>query len=369
MTPSFTVKGVLAAAGGVAMLAAALPAAAQSDFYKGKEIRVLIGYSAGGGYDAYARLVSRHMANFIPGHPGIVPQNMPGAGSAVAAQYLTHKAPHDGTVMATLGQNLPLSQALYPGNAKFDTRAMIWIGNANEGNNVVTIWHTAGIHDWKDLTEKQVIVGATNVRSTSVMYPRAMNNILGTRFKIITGFRGGSRINLATERGEVQGRGSNAWASVKAKTPDWLKKNLITIPVQMGLSKEKDLPDVPLVMNLAPNEAGKQVLRLISSGVRIGRPLVATPGVPPDRVRTLRAAFDATMKDPKFLSEAHRMKLDINPVSGVEVQKVVDEVVSAPADIVALTKAALTKGETFDCKSLVKDKKLCKSKKKKKHKK
>lgn len=369
MTLSITIKRTVAAAGGVALLSAVQPALAQSTgaFYKDKSIRVLIGYSAGGGYDAYARLVSHNMARFIPGHPRIVDQNMPGAGSAIAGQYLANKAPRDGTVMATLGQNLPLSQVLYPKNAKFDTRAMIWIGNANEGNTVVAIWHTASIRTWKDLTKKQVIVGATNSRSTSVMYPRAMNNILGTKFKIITGFGGGSRINLAMERGEVQGRGSVAWASLKAKDPRWLKKHLITIPVQMGLTKEKDLPNVPLLMNLASNEAGRRVLELLSSGVRIGRPLVTTPGVPVARVQALRAAFDATMKDPKFLSEAKRMRLDINPVSGVEVQKVVDRVVSTPEDIVALTRAALTKGKTFNCKSLVKDKKFCKSKKKRRH--
>jgi tripartite-type tricarboxylate transporter receptor subunit TctC len=362
----------IALAAGVSLgLAAAVsvPAAqAADDFYKGKNIRVIIGYGPGGGYDIYARFVTRHMSRFIPGNPTMVPTNMPGAGSARAAQHLMVGAPQDGSVLATLGQNLPLDQALNPKKAKYDTRKLIWIGNANRGNNVVMIWHTAGINSIEDAKKKDVYTSATGVTSTSVQYPRVLNNMFGTRFKIISGFGGGRELNLAIERGEVQGRGSNAWASIKANTPHYIKDNLVKIILQMGLEREKDLPDVPLLIDLARNPAERRVLELISAGVDIGRPLVTTPGVPADRVKLLRGAFDATMKDPKFLAEAEKAKFDINPVSGEKVQKIVENIVSAPDDIVQLVKAAMTKGQVFDCKATVKDPKLCQAPKKKKKK-
>ncbi len=354
---------------GIACLAPApVHAAGDMTFYKGKTIRVLIGYSAGGGYDAYARLVSRNMARYIPGNPTVVPQQMPGAGSLVAAGYLYHKAKRDGTVMATISQNAAISKILEPKRVKLDPGKLTWIGNANEGNNIIMMWHTAKVKSWKDLKKREYIIGGVGTRGTSVQYPRAMNNVLGTKFKIIHGFRGGSRINLAMERGEVEGRGSNAWTSLKARTPRYLKEKLVTVVVQMGLTKEKDL-DVPLLHTLAPNEAGRQVLRLLSSGVRVGRPLVSTPGLPVSRVQTLRSAFNATMDDKQFLAEAKRAKLDVNPVSGIEVQKLILETLQAPMEIVKLTRAALSKGKLFKCKAIVKNKKLCKSKKKKKKKK
>lgn len=356
---------VLTCLGAIAIASAPADAA---DFYKGKKVRVIIGFSPGGGYDTYARLIARHMARYIPGHPTMVPQNMPGAGGGLATRYMGVKAARDGTVLATISQNSALAQALDPKIVKYDVSKLQWIGNVNEGNNVVIIWHTAKIKTWKDLTKKVVIVGATGLRGTSVQYPRVMNNILGTKFKIIAGFAGGSRINLAMERGEVEGRGSNAWASLKSRTPRYIKENLVTIPIQMGLVKEKDL-DAPLLMDLAPNEATRQVLRLISAGVRVGRPIATTPGVPADRVKLLRKAFNAAVKDKKFLAEAKRARLDINPVSGEEVTKVIMETLATPKDILELTRAALTKGKVFKCKALVKNKKLCRSKKKKKKKK
>ena len=365
--------GSMALAAGIALglgAGVAIPGAlAADDFYKGKNIRVIIGYGPGGGYDIYARFVTRHMSRFIPGAPTMVPTNMPGAGSARAAQYLMVSAAQDGSVLATLGQNLPLDQALNPKKAKYDTRKLNWVGNSNRGNNVVMIWHTAGINSIEDAKKKDVYTSATGVTSTSVQYPRVLNNMFGTRFKIISGFGGGRELNLAIERGEVQGRGSNAWASIKASTPHYIKEKLVKIILQMGLEREKDLPDVPLLIELARNPAERRVLELISAGVDIGRPLVTTPGIPVERLKLLRGAFDATMKDPAFLAEAAKAKLDINPLSGERVQAIVENIVTAPEDIVALVKAAMTKGKVFDCKATVKDPKLCAAPKKKKKKK
>lgn len=366
MIRRLTTVGVLAGIASLAMTAA--PSAQAEDFYKGKTVRMIIGYGPGGGYDVYGRFVARHMGRILPGAPTVVPQNMPGAGSARAAQYLIVNAPQDGTVWATLGQNLPLDQALNPKKAKYDTRKLLWLGNINRGNNVIMMWHTSGVKTIEDAKKKDVYTSATGETSTSVQYPRALNNIFGTRFKIIAGFGGGSELNLAIERGEVQGRGSIAWASVKANVPHYLTEKKVNIILQMGLQREKDLPDVPLLIDLARNPAERRVLELISAGTDIGRPLVTTPGVPADRVKLLRTTFEALPKDKTFMEEAAKAKLDIDVVPGDQIQKIVENIVTAPPDIVELVKAAMTKGAVFDCKALVKDQSLCEAPKKKKKK-
>jgi tripartite-type tricarboxylate transporter receptor subunit TctC len=365
-------RGLMAAAG-LALIATSVPAQAADpvkDFYKDKKVRVIISTNPGGGYDIYARFMTRHMAKFIPGNPRMVAQNMPGAGHRRAAQYLAYKAARDGSVIATVSQGLPFAQLVWPKkHKKIDTRKFIWIGNVNEGNNVLMLWHTSGIKTWKDLQTKAIVVGGTGAGSTSGQYPRAMNNVLGTKMKIILGFQGGPQMNLAMERGEIDGRGSNAWASIKGITPDYLKNNQVILPVQMGLTRAPDLPNVPLIWELGRNEAEIKVLKLMTMASRIGRPTLAPPGVPAARVAALRAAFDAAVSSKAFIAEATKRKLEINPVSGIEVQRVVQEILSTPPEIVALARAAVTKGKVFKCKALVKNKKMCKKKKKKKKKK
>jgi tripartite-type tricarboxylate transporter receptor subunit TctC len=338
-------------------------------FYKGKRVRVIISTSPGGGYDLYARFVTRHMAKFIPGNPRMVAQNMPGAGHRRAAQYLSLKAPRDGSVIATMSQGLPFAQIVWPEKHKrIDAGQYIWIGNVNEGNNVLMLWHTTGIKKWEDLRKKQIVVGGTGAGSTSGQYPRAMNNILGTKMKIILGFKGGSQMNLAMERGEIDGRGSNAWASIKGITPQYMAKNQLILPVQMGLKRAPDLPNVPLIWELGRNEAETKVLKLMVMASRIGRPVLVPPGVPADRVAALRAAFDAAVSSKAFIAEAKKRKLEINPVSGVVVQATVKEILATPPELAKLARAAVTKGKVFKCTALVKNKKMCRSKKKKKKK-
>jgi tripartite-type tricarboxylate transporter receptor subunit TctC len=342
------------------------PAQAADDFYRGRNVRVIISASAGGGYDTYARLVTNHMARFIRGEPRMVHQNMPGAGHRIAAGYLYTKAAHDGSVIGSVGQTLPRQQAIGEKGIQFDTRKFNWIGNPNEGNNLVVVWHTTGVKTIEDAKRKEVLIGGTGAGSITSTLPRVLNNVLGTKFRIIWGFRGGSAVNLAMLRGEVEGRGSLAWASLRGTKYEWYRDKKVNILVQVGLRKEKDLPDVPLLMDLARNEAERRVFRMISSDVSIGRPIVAPPDVPSDRVSLLRAAFDKTMKDSKFIAAAKKSRLDINPVSGSELQKIVEDVVSSPEEISKMMKAAMTKGELFKCTELVKDKKLCRSKKRKK---
>ena len=365
--------GAVAAAVFAAGAVTPLPANAADSvakFFKGKRVRVIISTSPGGGYDLYARFTTRHMAKFIPGNPKMVAQNMPGAGHRRAAQYLAYKAKRDGSVIATISQGLPFAQIVWPKkHKKIDSSKFIWVGNVNEGNNVLMLWHTTGIKSWKDLKKKQIIIGGTGAGSTSGQYPRAMNNILGTKMKIILGFAGGSQMNLAMERGELDGRGSNAWASIKGITPQYMKANQLILPVQMGLERAVDLPTVPLIWELGKNEAEVRVLKLMTMASRIGRPILTPPGVPAARVAALRAAFDAATSSDAFINEAKRRKLEINPVSGIVVQQVVQQILSTPDDIVRLARAAVTKGAVFKCKALAKNKKMCKKKKKKKKKK
>jgi hypothetical protein len=325
--------GALAA--GFGLVAVAQPASSQSPaepFYSGRKIDLIIGYTPGGTYDLYARLVARHMGKHIPGKPTIVPRNMPGGGSRVAATWVYEAAPRDGTVLATADQALPVEQAMGDKQLRIDTTRLNYIGNPIAGNNTTVTWHTSGVKTIDDARRVEVPVGATGA-STSSQYPRAMNALLGTKFKIILGYPGANDINLAMERGEVAGKGSDSWTAWKATRPDWLRDKKINILVQIGLKKEPDLPDVPLMMDLAANPDDRAVLRLLSVSGTIGRPIFTTPEVPADRVRTLREAFQMTVRDPAFLEEAKAANIDLNPVSGEELQKLVGEIVATPRPI------------------------------------
>lgn len=327
-----------------AHLTAALPAAAQSveEFYKGRTIDVVIGLSAGGGYDVYARLMARHMGNHIPGRPQFVARNMTGGGSRVAANYGYNVAPKDGSVMVMPDQSLPLQQALGDPTVKFDSNRLNWIGNPIADNNTLSVWHTTGVTRWEQARERVLSLGATGP-NTSAWYGQAMNTMVGTKFKIIMGYPGGNEINLALEKGEVDVRGSNSWSSWKVTRPDWVLGNnrKLNVLVQIGLQRDPLLPDVPLLMELPTDPDDRAALRLLSAPTTIGRPLFAPPDVPAERIKALRAAFDATMKDPAFIAEAERSKLDLQPVSGVELQRIVSEIVATPPKVVQRLKTVL----------------------------
>lgn len=327
-----TIPALLAACA-VSFAAGPVRADPVADFYKNKNITFYIGYTIGGGYDTYARLVGQHMSRHIPGNPKIVPKNTPGAGGRVAAAYVYNIAPKDGTALCTSDQSLALQQAFGDKTIKFDTNKFIYIGNPNAGNNVLTLWHTTGVKTVEDTKKKTFVVGATG-KNTSAYYPLVMNALLGTKFRVLIGYRGGSHINLAMEKGEVDGRGSNNWASWKATKPDWLRDGKIVNIVQIGPKRESDLKDVPLLTELATNDEDRKVMELLSAPVAIGRPVFTTPNVPADRVAALRAAFEKTMKDPVFLADAKKINLEIDPVSGVEMQKIVAGIVATPKEVV-----------------------------------
>ena len=315
----------------VATLAPAGASAQQSveDFYKGKSIDLYIGFTVGGGYDLYARLVGKYMGDHIPGKPRIVAKNMTGAGSRIAAGYVYSVAPKDGTALATADQSIPLEQATGESGINFDSAKFNWIGNPIVDNNVVVTWWKSPVKTVEDARQTEVAVGATGF-NTSSQYPQVLNSMAGTKFKIILGYPGGNEINLAMENGEVGGRGSNSWASWKASRPDWVRDKKLNVLVQIGLSKSPDLPDVPLLVDLATNDADRAAMRLVSAPPNVGRPIFTSPGVPAERVTALRRAFDATMKDPAFLDEAKKLNLDIAPISGEELQKVVADIIATP---------------------------------------
>jgi tripartite-type tricarboxylate transporter receptor subunit TctC len=312
-----------------------------ADFYRGKRINLIIGYGTGGGYDQYARLLGHFIGEHIPGNPTIVPQNMPGAGSRSAANWLYRAAPKDGTVIATLGQATPVDQALGQPGIQFDARRFNWLGNMVVVNNLLFVSAATGVKTIEDAKMKMLSIGATGASSPSVVYPQVSNNILGTKFRIVFGYPGGGDINLAVERREVDGRGSDSWASIKATNPDWLRDKKVNILFQVGPRRETDLPDVPLWSELAPDAERRQILDVLSGDVAVGRPILTAPDVPADRVNALRAAFDETMKDPKFIAAAQQANMYFNSMSGEELQRVVDRILSPSPEVIAKVKDAI----------------------------
>jgi tripartite-type tricarboxylate transporter receptor subunit TctC len=319
------------------------PAAADpvADFYRGRQISLIIGYASGGGYDAYARMLARFISYHIPGNPTIVAQNMPGAGSRGAANWLYKVAPKDGTVIATLSQTTPIDQALDKPGIQFDSRKFNWIGNLVAVNNFMFVSAATGVKTIDDAKKKVLAIGATGASSPSVLYPQVSNNMLGTKFKIVSGYPGGGDINIAVERGELDGRGSDSWASLKSTHPDWLRDHNMNILFQVGPKREVDLREVPLWSELGQNDEQRQVLEVLSGDIAVGRPILAPPDVPTDRVKALRQAFDDTLKDPQFLEAAKQANMYLNSMRGEEVQEIVSRIVAPSSKVLAMVKEAI----------------------------
>jgi tripartite-type tricarboxylate transporter receptor subunit TctC len=326
----------------IATVALALPSVSQAesvaDFYKGKTVELLIGYSGGGGYDVYARLLARHMGKHIPGNPTIVPRNMPGAGSLVLANWLYNVAPKDGTAFGIIGRGTPFDPMLGIEAAKFDPTKFLWLGSMNNEVSVCVSWHTSGVTKYEQVLDKELVVGGTGPSADTDQFPRITNAVLGTKFRIISGYPGGNDISLAMERREVGGRCGWSWSSVISTRMDWFKEKKIHVLIQLALEKHEDLPDVPLVVDLAKTDEQRATLRLIFARQALGRPFLGPPGIPADRATALQAAFMTTMKDKDFLAEAAKAKLEITPLGGAAVQKIIEE--SAKTDPAILKRAA-----------------------------
>jgi tripartite-type tricarboxylate transporter receptor subunit TctC len=306
-----------------------------ADFYKGKTVELYIGYSVGGGYDLYARYLARHMGKHIPGNPTVVPKNMEGAGSLRLANWLYNIGPKDGTVFGAIGRGTGFDPLFGNKAAQFDATKYTWVGSANNEVSVCVAWHTSGITRFEELKTKPLIVGGTSASADTDQFPKITNGVLGTKMRVITGYPGGNEIGLAMERGEVQGRCGWSWSSVKSTHQKWYDEKKFTILVQLALEKHPELPHVPLIVDLANNEEQRQILRLIFARQVMGRPFVAPPSMPRDRTDALRKAFMDTMQDQEFLSDAEKAQLEITPVHGAEIEKLVKDVYATPPDVAA----------------------------------
>jgi tripartite-type tricarboxylate transporter receptor subunit TctC len=358
-------KGWTFAALGAAMLAAgsmSAPARADavSDFYQGKRITFLIPNAPGGSYHAYALHLTRYFGKHVPGHPTFVTQNMPGAGGIVAVNYLYGVAPKDGTVIGFTNQTIPLTQLLGREGVKFDVSKMVWIGDVVVSNDVTVAWHETPFKTIQDVMKQEMVVGAEGGLSGSTITPRVMNALVGTRFKIIQGFPGGGPMNLAMERGEIQGRNSVPYAGWKAQKPDWVAQKKLVFLMQAGYERDKDLPDVPLLTELAKTPEDRKILELVS--LTPGRAILAPPDIPADRAKALRAAFRAMMEDPEFLTEARKIKMDIAPRFGEDLDRLAANIASTSPEAIAKLKQAIKHGQTYQCAEVLKSKEHCSTK-------
>jgi tripartite-type tricarboxylate transporter receptor subunit TctC len=319
------------------------PARAQTpaEFYKGKTLDLYIGTSVGGGYDAYARILARHMGRHIPGTPSIAPKNMTGGGGIRLANFLYNAAPKDGSAFATFNRGIAFEPLLGNKSAQFEAAKFNWLGSTNDEVSVCVAWNTTGVTHWEQLKTKELIVGASGTGADTYQFPKIANGVLGTKFKITTGYPGGNDIDLAMERGEVQGRCGWSWTSVKATHRPWLDQKAINILFQMGLSKHPDLPDVPLIVNLARNDEERAIFKLIFGRQVMAWPFAAPPEVPADRVAVLRKAFIETVADKDFLADAAKGGFEIRPVPGVDIQKLVEDIYTTPVAVAEKTRALL----------------------------
>ena len=320
----------------------ALAQSSVADFYKGKTLEMMVPTSPGGDYDLRARLVARHLGRLLPGNPVIVAKNMPGGLGVAAANYMYNIAPKDGTSLHIIFQNMPIMQAIKQPGVQFDVTKFGWLGNTTNSPNVINSWHTTGITKIEDVQQRELIVGAPGTASTSFVYPAALNQTIGTKFKIVTGYAGGNLVNLAMEKGEVGGRGSNSWASWKSGHPHWLKEKKIHILVQVGLQRAPDLPDVPLLLELAKNDADREFLTFLSADMGISRAFVTTPSVPADRLAALQKAFMDTMKDSEFLADAAKAQREIDPSDGAAALKAATLMINTRPEVLERYKALLS---------------------------
>jgi len=329
-----------------ALIATALFAAASGaraeDFFAGKTISISTHSEVGGGYDAYLRLLARHMGVHVPGRPQFAVLNQPGAGGRLALANAA-KAPADGTFLTLVAQSMLTMGATSGGELQGSLGALKWIGNFNQSNNVTVAWAASNVRTIEDAMAREVAVGATGAGTASELGPQLYNSLIGTRFQIVVGYSGGDAIDAAMRRGEVAGRANSIWASIKMTLHDDIAAGRVNVLIQMGLRKEPELPAVPLLSDLVAGDPRKEAIaRFMSLAVSTARPLAAPAGVPDDRIAILRRAFDATMQDPEFLAEARKLHLEIDPMRGEEAQSIVAAVLATPKPVLADVQAALS---------------------------
>jgi tripartite-type tricarboxylate transporter receptor subunit TctC len=325
------------------IIALAAPAAAQTpeQFYAGKTIDFVIGYPPGGSNDTLGRLVARHLGKHIPGKPTVVPKNMPGAGSFLAVNTVFNVSPKDGTVIGIGAPTMALDEKLGTQGVRFKTAELNWIGRLDSLINIVFMWKTSPVKTFADAQKIEATLSGTGIGSTVSIYPTVMNNVFGTKFKLVMGYKGSNEAMLAVERGEVEGH-STSWTALKVAHPDWIRDKSVSLLVQFSLHRHAELPDLPTAVDLARNDEERQVLSAVMNAAEVGTAFFTTPGAPPDRVTTLRRAFDATVQDPELLAEAEKIRVGVSPLQGEALQKLVASVTDLPPALLEKVRAAYT---------------------------
>jgi len=330
-----------AAASVLALIPGAARAATAEEFYKGRQIIMILSADAGGGYASYANAFAPYLSQHIPGKPRIVVQYMPGAGGLRAMNYLYTAAPKDGSVIALVHSSVPYAPLYGIKAANFDPRKMNWLGSIDATSGICVAWHTSKIKTWQDLFDKQYLVGSSGAGSQMETLPMMLNKLFGTKIKVISGYKGGNEVYLAMERGEVDGRCGSLVSSINSTRPDWFPQKKVAVPVQIALERDPQFPDVPALAELAKDARTKQILQLILSPMAMDRPILTPPGVPADRVAILKTAFHAAMVDPAFLADAKKQRIEVKEVAGEKVAKILSDAFGMPPDVVKAANEAM----------------------------
>jgi tripartite-type tricarboxylate transporter receptor subunit TctC len=318
----------------VALAPRAVAADAVEDFYKGKQMQLIVSTAAGGAYDAFGRLIAPYITKYLPGHPLIIVQNMNGANGLTATNYLANQAARDGTVIAAVQSNIPTSELLSPSGVYFKAAELSWIGSITKDIFVGYVWHKSPVQSMEDALTKTATMGGQGVGAATIDFAIAANAFVGTKFKIVTGYSSSNETKLALERGEVDGTFGNGWTSLKIAEKDWLQDGKIKIFLQHGFQPHAELPNVPLFINFAKTPADRQALELLLARQETNKPYLAPPGVPADRLNALRRAFDASIKDPEFRAAADKAKLAIDgPLTGEELTAMVAKLAQTPPEV------------------------------------
>ncbi len=312
-----------------------------SDFYAGKSISLIISTGVGGGVDTNARIIARHLGNHLPGNPGVVPKNMTGAGHLQATNYLYAQAPRDGTSIGAILPAFVGYQVLDGRGAQYDARNFNFLGASDVENANLYTWSSLGVKRIEEIRTREVLMGATGAGSYTMLYPTLLNNVLGYKFKIVSGYKSTNEIHLAMERGEVFGRAGNFFSSLKSQNPDWLPGKKIDMLLQFGSVRDPEWPDLPLLTDLATTDEQRAIFKLFSAEVALGKIYLTTPGVPADRLAALRKAFEATLRDPAYVDDARKVEMQVRPLTHQQVKALADEIVNLPPELIARAKAAM----------------------------
>jgi tripartite-type tricarboxylate transporter receptor subunit TctC len=304
-----------------------------ANFYRGKTVTIGVGFTAGGGYDLHARVLAHHLGKHLPGNPNFVVKNVPGAAGLALANGIANTAPRDGTEIATFDRAIPLEPLLSPERARFDTLKLNWIGSTDNDVSTCFAWHNAQVKTFDDLLKHELVVGGTGTGGNAHIYPKVLNEVLGTKFKLIPGYPGSTEVLLSMERGETEGFCSMGFVTLEYTRPQWVTEKKVNMLVQLGITKNKDHPDVPLALDLAKTLPDRQAIEFVVSPNLFARPFVAPPGLPPERIKALRTAFNETLVDPAYVAEAAERKMQVVLVKGEEIDEVLKRIYSMPQSV------------------------------------